>query len=331
MVLKTSLLVFLLQIIYTAGNGKDWNLILQLKGQWKFNIGDNLNWADPAYNDSNWETIAVPSAWEDQGFHGYDGYAWYRKSFEGSSLSKESDHFIFLGYIDDVDQVFINGHLIGASGSFPPRFTTAYRAFRRYLIPKEFLNYTGKNVIAVRVFDVTNLGGIVSGEVGIFTPNQPVYLQIDLQGLWAFSKGDRPVYKDRYFNDDDWRRIMVPSPWENQGIGNYDGYAWYRKSFSPNADINKERMVLILGKIDDFDEVYVNGRFVGSTNDRQPFGRSSSYQQVRIYHLPEGLLIPNQHNSIAVRVYDMGHNGGIYEGPVGLIRESYLARFLRNQ
>ncbi|CAN5307956.1 hypothetical protein BH23BAC1_BH23BAC1_24200 [soil metagenome] len=325
-------MILFLNLSFTLGYGNDWEMLLQLKGQWKFNIGDNLKWADPAYDDSNWENMAVPSAWEDQGFHGYDGYAWYRKRFNGSGLSRtNNDYYIFLGYIDDVDQVYFNGQLIGASGSFPPRFTTAYKALRRYLIPKDLINTSGTNVISVRVFDVTNVGGIVSGEVGIFTPHQAVHLQIDLQGLWAFTKGDKSIYRERYFNDEGWRQIMVPSPWENQGIGRYDGFAWYRKSFIPGPDISKERMVLIMGKIDDFDEVYVNGKLVGSTNDKQPFGRSTSYQKLRIYPLPEGIFIPNQHNSIAVRVYDLGHNGGIYEGPIGLIKDSNLARFVKNK
>lgn len=322
------LLIFSFLLLHFKSHGQDWNLVVQLKGQWKFNIGDNPKWAGTTYDDSDWENLMVPSPWEDQGFHGYDGYAWYRKTLDGARLSEYKSHYLVLGYIDDVDQVFFNGHLIGASGSFPPNFSTAYRALRRYLIPQEYINLNNINTIAIRVFDATNVGGIVSGDVGIYSPEKPSYSFIDLQGLWAFSKGDKPIYKDRYFNDKDWKEILVPSPWENQGIGNYDGYAWYRKKFRPDPANSGEKMVLILGKIDDFDEVFVNGTFVGSTNDKQQFGASYSYLQVRIYHLPEGILIPNQVNTIAVRVYDLGHSGGIYEGPIGLIKETDLSRFL---
>jgi beta-galactosidase/beta-glucuronidase len=55
--------------------------VLNLSGRWKFSLGDEDEWKDEKFNDSNWEKVSVPSSWENQGFHGYDGYAWYRTSF----------------------------------------------------------------------------------------------------------------------------------------------------------------------------------------------------------------------------------------------------------
>lgn len=324
------MLCALVSLVSLPTFSNDWYQLINLKGSWKFAIGDNKNWAKSPFNDSNWEIIRVPAAWEDHGFHGYDGFAWYRRNFDGNSLIKGKSHYLWLGYIDDADEVYVNGHLIGASGSFPPNFSTAYNAFRKYLIPANLINYDGSNLIAVRVFDVVNVGGIVSGDVGIYTQKSSILLEVDLQGLWSFSKGDNPAWKHRYLKDDGWKKIMVPSPWENQGIGDYDGYAWYRKKFIPSADIATD-LVLIMGKIDDFDQVYLNGVLIGSTNDNRRFGSSESYDQLRIYKIPKGVLKPSQQNTIAVRVYDMGHNGGIYEGPIGLIKESEVTRFLRSR
>jgi len=56
----------------------DYKTILNLAGYWKFSIGDNPQWAKPAYNDKDWDKIIVPGKWEDNGYVGYDGYAWYR-------------------------------------------------------------------------------------------------------------------------------------------------------------------------------------------------------------------------------------------------------------
>jgi hypothetical protein len=53
---------------------------------------------------------------------------------------EDKDLYLVLGYVDDVDQTFINGHLIGVSGGFPNDYRTAYNAFRKYFIPKEYLN-----------------------------------------------------------------------------------------------------------------------------------------------------------------------------------------------
>src|SRR5687768_10787322 len=76
---------------------EDWDKVLNLRGTWKFSIGDNRKWADPKYVDNDWENIDVPSNWEDEGFNGYNGYAWYRKTFDGSDLeSKNLSYGLFL-------------------------------------------------------------------------------------------------------------------------------------------------------------------------------------------------------------------------------------------
>ena len=55
---------------------------IDLEGNWRFSIGDDTAWASPYFKDNDWEKIKVPAMWEDQGFHGYNGYAWYRKTFD---------------------------------------------------------------------------------------------------------------------------------------------------------------------------------------------------------------------------------------------------------
>jgi len=43
---------------------------------WKFEIGDDPAYSERNYDVSRWEQIHVPGTWENQGFPGYDGYAW---------------------------------------------------------------------------------------------------------------------------------------------------------------------------------------------------------------------------------------------------------------
>ena len=95
-------------------------LLQSLKGKWQFSIGMNEEWISPKFNDSSWETIKVPSTWEDQGFNGYNGYAFYRKNINIPSTYKGRMLYLNMGYIDDVDEVYLNGHKIGSTGSFPP-------------------------------------------------------------------------------------------------------------------------------------------------------------------------------------------------------------------
>ncbi len=170
------------------------NLVLDLSGRWKFSLGDDNKWKDEKFDDSKWEKINVPSSWENQGFHGYDGYAWYRTSFKLNSTMNNKDIYLVLGYVDDVDQTFINGKLIGVSGGFPENYRTAYNAFRKYYIPREYLNNDGVNVIAVRIFDDELDGGIMSGKIGLYTYKGGLEPDLNLSGLWEFSMFDDSLF-----------------------------------------------------------------------------------------------------------------------------------------
>lgn len=329
----TSIIFGLLLSWSRLGFADNWKMEVDLSGPWKFSIGDDERYADPNFDDRTWETIRVPAPWESNGFHGYDGYAWYRKSFTLPADSKTDNLYLALGYIDDVDEVYINGKLIGFSGSFPPYFHTAYRAYRRYPIPVEFLNPDSENVIAVRVYDSKIDGGIIAGKVGIMHDDSETQLDVDLRGVWKIALGDNASWKETDLPDEEWEKIMVPYFWEAQGFHNYDGYAWYRKTFYLPEDFQNEEMILLLGNIDDYDQTYINGIKVGSTgfqsNDRPNLQDDAAYQQNRNYILPSGLLKPGEANTIAVRVYDKYVDGGIYRGPIGLIRQTRYTRFWR--
>ncbi len=42
----------------------NWRMVLDLSGDWRFSIGDNIQWANPDFNDRQWETIRAPAPWE---------------------------------------------------------------------------------------------------------------------------------------------------------------------------------------------------------------------------------------------------------------------------
>ncbi len=305
---------------------------INLSTHWDFSIGDNTKWALQDYNDANWEKIRVPSDWENDGFNGYDGYAWYRIHFDGTVLNKKHTHFLILGFIDDVDETYLNGNMIGRSGSFPPRYRTAYNSNRRYHIHNESINFNGDNVVAVRVYDEQLNGGIVSGKPGIYATQGSEELLQDLYGQWKFKKFSDRAYSQKEYNDDHWENILVPSFWDNQGYRSFDGTAWYRKHFKLNFKLEPSKTYyLVLGKIDDFDITYLNGKEIGRTDDGRDFGESQSYRQIRFYEIPEGLLDLSANNVIAVKVHDFGGEGGIYKGPIGIIEEASLTRLLRSK
>ena len=86
--LLISLLLPLVLVSFAVA--EDWKSVLDLRGKWKFDLGDDEKRAIVAFDDSKWDEIFVPSAWEDEGYPGYDGYAWYRKHFRLPGNRKES-------------------------------------------------------------------------------------------------------------------------------------------------------------------------------------------------------------------------------------------------
>ncbi len=324
------LLFFTLAVVLCAATtyGQEWKTLLDLKGTWKIELGDNMRWADPGFDDSKWDGIKVPAAWENEGFPGYDGYAWYRKHFTITPDLKNAAVYLHVGYVDDVSEVYLNGHFIGFQGMFPPDFTTAYNTYGQYAVPQQYLNYSGDNVVAIRVYDMMMSGGITHGRIGLFEPRNYLKPDYALTGNWKFRTGDDESWKKSRIDDSKWSDVVVPAYWETQGFKGYDGLGWYRLRFTIPQPFTEKRLILLVGKIDDVDETYLNGELVGKTG-RIRTGMalsdvSDEWTQLRAYVIPSDVLLPGQENVLAVRVDDVYLHGGIYDGPIGFVtRDRY--------
>lgn len=309
---------------------QEWERISNLKGYWKFAIGDDTEWSLPGYDDRNWDEIFVPSAWENQGFAGYNGFGWYRTKVLVPQSAAGSSLLLKMGYIDDVDEVYFNGKLVGRSGDFPPSFVTAYNQFRDYTVPSSFVNYGKENTISVRVYDIQIEGGIIGGEVALYGRKNLLRVNQNFEGEWKFIPGDAPQFSRKDFDDSKWKNIIVPSFWESEGY-NYDGVAWYRKEFRLSQELYDKNLVLVMGKIDDLDEVYLNGKLVGRTgiirDDPSHSDLGDNWMSLRGYYINKSDLNKNGTNVIAVRVYDGYINGGIYDGPLGLTTQEKYTQY----
>lgn len=330
---KVSILLILFLIISNFSFSQEMEKVMDLKGRWKFSIGDKPEWSSPTFDDSNWEMIYVPKAWEEQGFNGYDGYAWYRHTFYAPISVAKANYYFQLGFIDDVDQVYLNGKLIGQTGSFPPNFSTAYNANRLYSIPEDLLIKNGDNLLAVKVYDILGEGGIIHGDIALMVINSPV-ADYDLQGQWKFKTVNANATNPASLNYASWKDIVVPGYWDDQGYKYYDGVATYVKEFTLNGQFENKKMVLMLGKIDDLDQVYLNGVLIGQSgefNASTVSVRSETYKQFRGYYIPDGILNGTGKNVLIVKVLDTYNAGGIYEGPVGLITQENYIQYWRSR
>ncbi|MBS1948881.1 MAG: beta galactosidase jelly roll domain-containing protein [Bacteroidetes bacterium] len=142
---------------------------------------------------------------------------------------------------------------------------------------------------------------------------------------WKFKTGDSSQWALPGFDDKEWAAIKIGEPWESQGYKNYDGFAWYRLHVVIPSSIKeksflKERIKFDLGKIDDGDEVYLNGMLIGKNGGRNYDIKQGPYDAQRSYTLSlnDSRILWDKENVIAVRVWDGGGDGGMYEGKYGI-------------
>lgn len=102
---------------------------------------------------------------------------------------------------------------------------------------------------------------------------------------------------------DGWADAPMPFSFEQAVAGDYDGIVWLRAAFEATAEqAAAADAVLALGKIDDQDDVWLNGTKVGHTE---------KWTDVRRYKIPAGLLREGT-NTLAIRVLDTGGGGGFH-------------------
>lgn len=123
---------------------------ITLNGPWKFRTGDEPSWADPAFDDSSWESVDLTplpnandgdvgltgyvSGWTARGHPGYQGYAWYRIRLNVAPPDGKVLALLGPWAVDSAYQVYVNGRLIGGVGDFSGGTPTAYG----YHYPKLF-------------------------------------------------------------------------------------------------------------------------------------------------------------------------------------------------
>ena len=182
--------------------------ILNLEAGWKFKTGDDLNWAAKDLNDSSWSDILPGRNWEDQGFEDYNGFAWYRVKFHLPLVLKKNSSFkdslvIFLGKIDDNDQTYLNGRLIGQNNKTIDRSISDVKdelsgSNFNWNIPRKYvlstndslLRWDEENVLAIRVYDQGGPGGIFTDKQQIRMLDIEDYIHININ-LSTFAIKDR--------------------------------------------------------------------------------------------------------------------------------------------
>ena len=144
--------------------------------------GHQAGWMNPPFDDSDWKQMELPAEWEraERQLDDFDGTVWFRKSI---IIPREwvgrSDVVLNLGGVDDSDQTYFNGTLVGTS-------TDQVSTNRRYPISAEVLG-SGTAVIAVCALDPHGAGGMIGPRISLDTDDGQSTL--DLRGPWQWKAG----------------------------------------------------------------------------------------------------------------------------------------------
>lgn len=157
----------------------------------KFRVGDDASWAGINVDESSWRNISNTSTWTAQGVKCENGFGWYRyhvnipKSLLEKSDLKETVDFK-MGKIDDADEVYLNGKLIGKTGKFPSDaggYQSQWSRPRLYSVKVNsgLIKWDADNVLAVRVYNAGDPGGMFQGPVCVRVPNTIDNLSISIK------------------------------------------------------------------------------------------------------------------------------------------------------
>lgn len=146
----------------------------KFKKDLEYDKGLKEKWYGPKVNISRWEKMPVPQAW-DKELKNDDGVVWFRTEVTLPENVKGEEGAIQLGIIDDEDITYVNGTQVGS--------TNSWMINRNYAIGKGILK-GGKNVIAVRVKDISGTGGITGAADQLYLETGGV--KYPIAGEWSY-------------------------------------------------------------------------------------------------------------------------------------------------
>jgi len=133
--------------------------------QWHFQPdpkenGSELGWFKAEFNDTAWPTIDADRWWQEQGYTGYNGVAWYRRQIPTPLYKNQQRVFLYLGAVDGDATIYVNGKEMGRrdlGANYEGWDKPLHFDITGALIPR------GENKIAVRVKKDKFMSGINKG------------------------------------------------------------------------------------------------------------------------------------------------------------------------
>jgi len=118
----------------------------------QYDLGQKGDWAAPSYDDSTWKPVEIPGGFAELGVPDAPALAWFRKEFTLPDPLPAGRSLLYLGEIERMDTVYMNGTFVGGSAWVEnPRVYPVAGALK-----------PGRNIIAIRVLKTRPDGGFLS-------------------------------------------------------------------------------------------------------------------------------------------------------------------------
>lgn len=151
--------------------------VAQAKADDKGFAGGKAPWAAKSFDDSSWGVMRLPEKIQTL-WPATNGVFWFRKEVEIPSSWAGKDLTLSLGPVDDYDETYFNGKLVGSG--------EVWNMAREYVIPGKLVK-AGKSVLCIRVTDDHGDGGLYGAADQLYIEG-PVGTQIPLDGEWKVKK-----------------------------------------------------------------------------------------------------------------------------------------------
>ena len=308
-------------------------LDLAATGAWKGLKTTATDAATPTTTDARWHPVKVPGYVGDQSPEWNDNKSftfWYRCGFTVDQLPQATaTATLFIGAIDDEDDVFLNGTRIGHTGR-DTNMNDWLQAPRYYKVPAGLLK-AGANELTVKVFTYQDKCGISTGPVRL-SWDAPAAAAgntslmelaklppVDLSGWWyklgldAISNDEAipPDSDPRWSRHNKDKRFYLPST--TSEIENTT--TWFYMNLQIPEIPAGARPTLSIAAIDDEDTIFVNGQKIGHIGkDTNP---KNYWEAPRIYAIP-AVLLKTGPNRITIKANNLPPGPGAIKGPMQL-------------
>ncbi len=174
-----------LEMIHTVTSdpGSRAEMIKARDDQWWNNLDAEApkGWKSLGFDASDWHDMTLPATISGNGLDTFDGVLYFRRTVDLPAGWGGKPITLGLGPIDDYDDVWVNGVLVGSTHE-PNQWNVA----RKYQVPGEAVR-GGSNVIAIRMLDTAGPGGI-NGSDGLMYIQKEDML-VPISGPWKYARG----------------------------------------------------------------------------------------------------------------------------------------------